>query len=166
MPYGKLNARRPSSSGQELQSDITVADITGMGRRQPRGVSAYEFYVKSDGIAAMPMSVGLRTQSFHPCILGFFKTGAEAASLMETDNPNVIPYQVEATTIVLLDPKSGTKLPECTQPFQSTLIEFGKLLEKMTLASLPTPSLHLHKVESKLEGGSVTWDVKAVKRHA
>ena len=38
------------------------------------------------------------------------------------------------------------------------------LLEKMTLDSLPTPSLHLHTVQNKLEAGRLKREIKSVKK--
>ena len=143
----------------ELRSDISVDQLQGMGRWQPAGVASHEYYVTKDGkvyvrgIAECQLPVALFP------VYGFFKTGAEAATLMETASSTIVPYAIEPQTKVLLQPKPGSELPACLAAYENSSVEFQKVLQDMTLAGLAKPDLHLHSVQSHVDGADVKWRV-------
>ena len=106
--------------------------------------------------------VGLQTLKFHQPlfpVFGFFKTGADAANLLEASSSSLILYAIEPETQVLLQPESGAELPACLSAFQTSSAEFQTVLQSMALAGMPKPDLHLHSVQSEMEGGAVKWKV-------
>ncbi|CAL1141367.1 unnamed protein product [Cladocopium goreaui] len=76
---------------------------------------------------------------------GHFKTGPEAAALMEEANAGLcIPYRLTEESMVLL--KSKQNLPESLQSFSTIPGSLKEILSGITQASLPNPGLHLHKI--------------------
>ena len=61
----------------------------------------------------------------------------------------------------MLRGKAGP-LPQCLVKFQEAPGTLENVLKAFALGGLTTPKLHLHSVESKAEGGNVTWEVKAI----
>jgi hypothetical protein len=76
---------------------------------------------------------------------GHFKTGPEAAALLEEANAGLcIPYRLTEESMVLL--KSKQNLPESLQSFSTIPGSLKEILSGITQASLPNPGLHLHKI--------------------
>ena len=120
-------------------------------------MNTHEWYVDKDG--------NLYCKAITDCILsgalfpvhGHFKTGPEAASMMEAE-AGCIPYKLNETSKVLLRGKQNAQLPATLADFSEMPASLADILTAITAAGLPNVSMHLHKIEN--EQGS--WKVTSI----
>ena len=153
-------ATKEETSNVTLSSDLQDSGLEGMGRYQPAGVTTHEFWVSKQGdLYVKALAETVLDGPVFP-VFGFFKTGPEAKSLEETGG--LIPYSITPTSKVVPKAKAGTEMPACMRSFAEKPVAFQDILNKMTMASLPQPALHLHTIANEVNGSNVSWTVKAL----
>ena len=93
---------------------------------------------------------------------GFFKTGAEAANLLESENPLVVKYSLSAESEILAQAKASN-LPPCLSGFQNCRAPVAEMLQAMTGAEIAT-SIHLHKVDLVFQDAEMKWQVTTTEK--
>ena len=88
--------------------------------------------MRRDGKAYIPGSADGKVPAGLFPVFGFFKTGAEAANVLDASSSSVIPYAFEPETQV--QPNAGAELPACLSAFQTSSVGFQTILQSMALA--------------------------------
>lgn len=136
-----------------------------MGVCKPEQATGYEFYISKDGDLYIKALKDITIQGALFTIMGFFKTGPEAESLMDSGSQSVIPYKLSSDSQVLVQPKPGTTQPKWLQqcsPEQPCSLQ--SLFEAASHEGQPRPEIHMHTVEQKVEGTAVTFEVSSTQK--